>query len=514
MNLGTARRGVAFSRLLTGITTAAFAAALLTLPASSSSAAPTAPAAAKPDDSLVRQTEGGRSTVVFGSGRYLTQRSGRPAAQIALDYLRRNHDVFDLSNRAASTVRVKAQVVTDHDGATHLELEQVVDGIAVDSAGLVALVDAEGRLVMIGGRTGVLDTSGTAKINAGRAIALSARRGGAGAVKAPPGSSTKSRGTHSYENPYADDLKDPSPLTAELVWQLRDDRSLRLAWRTEVETSSDSWHTSLIDATTGAFLHHESLYHDAGPEGNVYTTEHPGIAGATQQIVPFTGVNGSWVTGDNTSGNNVDAYRDRDDSDANDEYQPTAADQHFNYTFTNAWQNATDVADVGALDADQDPAITQLFYYTNDQHDWLWSYGFDEASGNFQVTNHSGDGTGGDPVLAEAQDGWDFGCVDDKDTPAPGDDEDIRCLNNANFGTSHADGSAARMQMYMWVTGGNNPSRDGSMDGDVIAHEVGHGVAERLLPNGLTNSISQSGSLGEGWSDTLSFLRWGDAVVG
>ena len=66
----------------------------------------------------------------------------------------------------------------------------------------------------------------------------------------------------------------------------------------------------------------------------------------------------------------------------------------------------------------------------------------------------------------------------------------------------------------MWVTSGANPSRDGSMDGDVIAHEYGHGVAERLLPNGLTNSISQSGSLGEGWSDSLSFLRWGDAVVG
>ena len=231
--------------------------------------------------------------------------------------------------------------------------------------------------------------------------------------------------------------------------------------------------------------------------------------------MPFTGVNGSWVSGDTTSGNNVNAYRDRDDSDANDEYQPTAADQHFNYTFTDAWQDATDVADVGALDADQDPAITQLFYYTNDQHDWLWSYGFDEASGNFQVTNPSGDGTGGDPVLAEAQDGWDFGCVDDMDTPDdPDDDEDIRCLNNANFGTSNTDGSAARMQMYMWVTSGANPSRDGSMDGDVIAHEIGHGVAERLLPDGLTNSISQSGSLGEGWSDTLSLLRWGDAVVG
>lgn len=515
----TTRRGIASSRLLTGLTTAAFAAALLTLPATPSSAAPTAAAAtaaaaAKPDRSLVRQTEGGRSTVVFGSGRYLTKPSGRPAGQVALDYLRRNHTVFALSAREAATFKVRSALVTPHDRATHLEIDQVVDGIRVDGGGLVALVDARGRLVMIGGRSGVLDTSGTTRLTAGQAIGLAARRGGAGTTKAPRGSQTKTDGRHTYPNPYADDVRDPSPVTAELVWHLRADRSLRLAWRTEVEVSSESWDTSLIDASTGTFIQHESLYHHSGPEGNVYTTEHPGVAGATQQVVPFTGINGSWVTDDNTSGNNVDAYRDRDNSSANDEYQPTAADQHFNYTFTDAWQTATDVTDVGALDADQDPAITQLFYYVNDMHDWLWGYGFDEASGNFQVSNPSGDGTGGDPVLAEAQDGWDFGCVDNKGTPAPGDDEDIRCLNNANFGTSHADGSTARMQMYMWVTAGNNPSRDGSMDGDVIAHEIGHGVAERLLPAGLSNAVTQSGGMSEGYSDALSFLRWGDAVIG
>jgi len=44
-------------------------------------------------------------------------------------------------------------------------------------------------------------------------------------------------------------------------------------------------------------------------------------------------------------------------------------------------------------------------------HDWLYGYGFDEASGNFQVDNFGRGGSGGDPVLAEAQDGWDFGCL-------------------------------------------------------------------------------------------------------
>ena len=143
-------------------------------------------------------------------------------------------------------------------------------------------------------------------------------------------------------------------------------------------------------------------------------------------------------------------------------------------------------------------------------HDWLWRYGFDEASGNFQVSNPSGNGAGGDPVLAEAQDGFNNGCLDNAMPPNP-----IRCLNNANFGTN-ADGSTARMQMYMWARP-NRPYRDGSMDGDVIAHEYGHGVSQRLVPNGLSggnSAINQAGSLNEGWSDTISFLRWGDDVVG
>ncbi len=159
------------------------------------------------------------------------------------------------------------------------------------------------------------------------------------------------------------------------------------------------------------------------------------------------------------------------------------------------------------MNADLDAIITQLFYYTNDMHDWLWGFGFDEASGNFQVTNFSGNGTAGDAVQAEAQDGFNFGCVDNAMPPNV-----IRCLNNANFGTN-GDGTTARMQMFMWARP-NRPYRDGSMDGDVIAHEYGHGVSNRLVPGTLSGAIDQAGSLGEGWSDTISFLRWGDTTVG
>ncbi|MCH2023673.1 MAG: T9SS-dependent M36 family metallopeptidase [Saprospiraceae bacterium] len=85
-------------------------------------------------------------------------------------------------------------------------------------------------------------------------------------------------------------------------------------------------------------------------------------------------------------------------------------------------------------DADQpinymSAAITNLFYMNNMIHDVLYHYGFDEASGNFQVNNYGNGGQGGDYVRAEAQDG--------------------SGTNNANFATPK-EGSRPRMQMYIW----------------------------------------------------------------
>lgn len=212
------------------------------------------------------------------------------------------------------------------------------------------------------------------------------------------------------------------------------------------------------------------------------------------------------MTGTTTSGNNVNAYRDRDNDNSSD-YQPSEADQHFDYTFTDAWRIGATDPNVAALDADQDAAITQLFYYVNDLHDWLYGFGFDEPSGNFQVDNFGRGGVGGDPVLAESQDGYGTGT----ELLCTSNGNPVLCRNNAFFGTN-ADGSTARMQMYLFVP--NFPFRDGSMDGDVIAHEYGHGVSNRLVPGTLSGATNQAGSLGEGWSDVLSLLRWGDVTVG
>jgi hypothetical protein len=78
-------------------------------------------------------------------------------------------------------------------------------------------------------------------------------------------------------------------------------------------------------------------------------------------------------------------------------------------------------------------AVQNLFFLNNRVHDILYSHGFTEATGNFQLDNFGKGGNGGDPVNAEAQDG---GGTD-----------------NANFSTP-PDGSRPRMQMYLWTGAG------------------------------------------------------------
>ena len=129
-------------------------------------------------------------------------------------------------------------------------------------------------------------------------------------------------------------------------------------------------------------------------------------------------------------------------------------------------------------------SVTNLFYWNNVIHDVMYQYGFDEASGNFQVNNYGRGGAGNDDVRAEAQDGGG--------------------TNNANFATP-ADGSRPRMQMYIGTY--SNPDVDGSFDNGVVVHEYGHGISNRL-----TGGPSQAGCLGnaeqmgEGWSDYYALL--------
>lgn len=122
-----------------------------------------------------------------------------------------------------------------------------------------------------------------------------------------------------------------------------------------------------------------------------------------------------------TRGNNVYAYEDVNDWNIPGFSPDGGPELNFDFAY-----DPTDAAENY-----RSASIVNLFYATNRIHDILYHYGFDEAAGNFQQLNYSGEGFGSDALRAEAQDGGG--------------------TNNANMATP-ADGSAPRMQMYLWLT--------------------------------------------------------------
>ena len=126
-----------------------------------------------------------------------------------------------------------------------------------------------------------------------------------------------------------------------------------------------------------------------------------------------------------TRGNNVHAYLDLDNSNLPQGDEPNGGDELiFDFPM-----------DINAEpETYQEAAVTQLFYTNNMIHDITYAYGFDEQSGNFQQNNYGRGGQPGDYVNAHAQDGGG--------------------VNNANFATP-PDGGNGTMQMYLWQGGGS-----------------------------------------------------------
>jgi hypothetical protein len=148
-----------------------------------------------------------------------------------------------------------------------------------------------------------------------------------------------------------------------------------------------------------------------------------------------------------TTGNNVDAY-----TDDNAPNGFSGNDLRASVTAPGAFDRVYDTLASPLATTDQRmAAVTQIFYVINWLHDDWYDSGFDEAAGNAQADNYGRGGLGGDPMLAEAQDG------------APGK------RNNANM-SALADGASPRMQMYVW---------DGAskVSVDALGQSFGAGIA-------------------------------------
>ncbi len=424
------------------------------------------------------------------------------ARQTVFDYLTDHGSLHGLNAADVAEVTVANQFTSRHTGTQHLYLEQRHEGIAVYNGILSVALASNGNIAHVGSRF---------VSNLSQSILRGER------VMAPTealehAANALDLGTVDQLTAIADQVGrerrtmlakaniSRSDIPARLVYQPLSNGKLRLAWDLTIEVhDSNHWWGVRIDAESGQLLDKNNLVAQeqystyAIPiESPNHTTPVPPSDARTVEVDPYLMGSSSpfgWHDTDATAGpeftitrgNNVHAYADRNADNAPDVGVDAEPDGGAGLDFTGALVPI----DFTLHPSNSVPAaIANLFYWNNIIHDVLAEYGFDEASGNFQVTNYSGLGLGNDDVQAEAQDGAG------------------NC--NANFGTP-ADGSRPRMQMFNC----NNvsPPRDGDFDHGVITHEYGHGVSNRLTGGASqAGCLSNSEQMGEGWSDYLGLM--------
>ncbi|MBC8029250.1 MAG: M36 family metallopeptidase [Pyrinomonadaceae bacterium] len=432
--------------------------------------------------------EAGAMKNFFIDGATLSDPRSDTANNIARDFLEQHASVFAVSD--VSTLELSNE---DNDrGTAFLEYFQTVGGFKVFEGEVLVAVNKNGEVLSV--REGFLVTGQQVglkpKLTEAQGIARAFRYAGRDVF--PSFAETYSRASNSeksrFANPISQDLEE---VTSELT-VMRVGEAARLAWHVYADAGPNAWYEMLVDAHSGELLFRRNLYITAA-QGTVYI-ESP--THGSRQLVSFVGdtvinTSAGWMgTSTVTTGNNVEAYLDTDANNAPDNNNgaglsvghASAANQDFTFPFSTTVDPRTQQAAV----------VTNLFYFNNIMHDFSYGLGFTETARNFQTNNYGRGGTGNDSVRAEAQDG--------------------SGTNNANFATP-PDGSRPRMQQYLFTA--PTPDRDSSLDGDVVFHEYGHGISNRLIGNGSTAlSGTQSGAMGEGWSDYWAITINGDGAVG
>jgi hypothetical protein len=417
--------------------------------------------------------------------------------------------IFGHDARALDSARVKRDSVTEHNGLRTTVWEQTVGEIPVFEGLFVANVTRDGELVNLQSHF-VPDANRAAdsglanwrslvarlEVSAAQAVVIAANNVG-GQVEASRLKAAQAvEGAERREVLTGDGLSGPA--WVELVWLPVSRDSMRLCWRVIFTARPQlERYLILVDAESRDVLLRRGLnVHFKPATYNVYTNDSPspfspGWPTPSTNQPPTTNrfsvllPNGAldtnaspagWIndnsTTNNTVGNNADAFLDRDFDQVPDVARPNGgAARVFNFPLN-----------LGAAPLSYQAASTvQLFYDANYYHDRLYQLGFTESAGNFQTDNFNRGGVGNDAMICLVQAGADQGFA-----------------NNA-FYSPAPDGIPGMIAMF--VFDGPAPDRDGSLDREIVFHELTHGTSDRLVGGGVGISELQTGGMGEGWSD-------------
>ncbi|MEN0007020.1 MAG: M36 family metallopeptidase, partial [Bacteroidota bacterium] len=422
-----------------------------------------------------------KSTLLFLlallSGPVLWAQIENPLAA-AKEHLQKNLKELDLTEADLTDFVVSNQYVTKHNKVTHVYLKQRHQGIEVHNAIFNINFLKNGEVLNYGNRwlrnlASRVNTT-TPQISKQQAVVSLMQQFNIPFAVAP----AMVKEISANEAVFDHNGIALEPIEVKLVYQEAKDRTVRLTWNVSFyETNAQHWWNARIDAETGQVIDYfdQVLHCDFGtPEAlcdhdHAHTSAHfelpeidaeetfevttsgdepvyrvfplfvesPNHGERTLEVNPADPVASpfGWHDTDGeegaeftiTRGNNVHAYHDIFNQNQSNGDEPDGGD-------TLCFDFPLDLS-TNRPYTQLDPVVTNLFYWNNVMHDLWYGYGFDEASGNFQVTNYTGEGAGGDAVQAEALDG--------------------SGTNNANMSTP-PEGGRARMQMFLW--GGQLPN--------------------------------------------------------
>ncbi len=431
------------------------------------------------------------SAVPPGSA-FLTGPTAGSPLQIARDYLAQHATDYGLSGNDVNSMIVTDQY-TDSAGAhtTHLYFRQTFNGLAVKGSDISVNITPQGEIINVGGSfTAGLGAKSNNQVPAPALTASQALTAASNQLHLTPTGPVLVTDVQS-DITRKTTLKAPGvsvdDVPAHLNYMPRPDGSAALSWNLVIRPpGGDHWYDATVDATTGTILQYDDWVAYASYNVFALPTISPDHGPRTVVTDPndktaspygwhdTDGIAGADFT--DTRGNNVSAQEDTDANNTGGNRPDGGATLDFNFPL--------DLTQ--APSQYQDAVITNLFYWNNIVHDVLYHYGFDENAGNFQQNNYGKGGLGNDAVQADAQDG--------------------SGNNNANFATP-PDGQPGRMQMYVFNL--TNPNRDGDLDTEIMTHEYGHGVSNRLTggpANAGALQALQSGGMGEGWSDFFALM--------
>ncbi|KAK7415054.1 hypothetical protein QQX98_006192 [Neonectria punicea] len=381
------------------------------------------------------------------------------------------------------------RLVEDHyvgsNGIAHVHFKQTINGIDVDNADFNVNVAADGTVFSYGNSffTGSLPAP-FAKRDVSDPVA--ALKGAVDVLSLPVNTddATAKPKTDSEHYTFSGTTGTVSKPEAKLVYLIKPDESLVLAWRVETDVM-DNWLLTYIDAATNEKVFGVVDYVADLATYKVYPWPITDPTEGSRSVVTdpwniatseFTWISDGSSNYTTTRGNNGIAQVNPSGGTAYlNNYRPSSSSLAFEYDYAVTMTTPTSY---------RDASITQLFYTANKYHDLLYLLGFTESAGNFEINNNGQGGSGSDFVILNAQDG--------------------SGTNNANFATP-ADGSPGRMRMYLWTY--SSPQRDCSFDAGVVIHEYTHGLSNRLTggpANSACLSGTESGGMGEGWSDFMA----------